>query len=83
MTSRVRFSTEEREQLLAVKGVGPTVIARLEEIGIASLASLAEESAEDICARVSFLTGATCWRNSPQSRAAIVGAVARAMECTG
>ena len=74
------FSVEERERLLAVKGVGPTVIARLEEIGIASLAELAGQSAEDICRRVSLLMGATCWRNSPQSRTAIEGAIAAARE---
>ncbi|PKP99287.1 MAG: Pathogenicity locus [Alphaproteobacteria bacterium HGW-Alphaproteobacteria-13] len=74
------FPAEERERLLAVKGVGPTVVARLEEIGIASLAELAGQSAEDICRRVSLLTGATCWRNSPQSRAAIEGAIAAARE---
>ena len=72
------FSAGERERLLAVKGVGLTVVARLEEIGIASLADLAEQSAEDICGRVSLLTGSTCWRNSPQSRAAIEGAIIEA-----
>jgi predicted RecB family nuclease len=72
------FSTEERERLLAVKGVGPTVVARLEEIGIASLTDLAGQSAEDICGRVSLLMGSACWRNSPQSRAAIEGAIAAA-----
>lgn len=74
------FSPEERERLLAVKGVGPTVVARLEEIGIASLADLAAQNAEGICGRVSLLTGATCWRNSLQSRAAIEGAIAAARE---
>ena len=74
------FSAAERQQLLAVKGVGPTVVARLEEIGIVSLAALAGQSAEDICGRVSLLTGSTCWRNSPQSRAAIEGAIATARE---
>lgn len=77
------FPADERERLLAVKGVGPTVIARLEEIGIASLADLAEQSAEDICGRVSLLMGSTCWRNSPQSRAAIEGAIAAAWERMG
>lgn len=72
------FSAGERERLLAVKGVGPTVVARLEEIGIASLADLVGQSADDICGRVSLLTGSTCWRNSPQSRAAIEGAIIEA-----
>ncbi|AMG74377.1 helix-hairpin-helix domain-containing protein [Sphingopyxis granuli] len=65
------LSTEERERLLAVKGVGSTIVARLEDVGIGSLADLAAQNAEDICGRVSLLTEATCWRNSPQMRAAI------------
>jgi predicted RecB family nuclease len=77
------FSSEERDRLLAVKGIGPTVIARLEEIGITSLADLAEQKADEICGRVSLLTGSSCWRNSPQSRAAIEGAIAMACERDG
>lgn len=78
MTAQACFSPDERALLLAVKGVGPTVLARLEEIGIASLADLAARDPDDICKRVSLLLGASCWRNSPQSRAAIAGAVAGA-----
>ena len=78
MTAPTGFSSDERAQLLAVKGVGPTVVARLEEIGIVSLADLATRDADDICTRVSLLLGASCWRNSLQSRAAIAGAIAAA-----
>jgi len=78
MTVQAGFAPEERAILLAVKGVGPTVVARLEEIGIASLTDLATRDADDICTRVSLLLGASCWRNSPQSRAAIAGAIAGA-----
>jgi hypothetical protein len=39
------FLPSERTQLLAVKGVGPTVIARLEQMGFESFAHLR------ICAR--------------------------------
>jgi predicted flap endonuclease-1-like 5' DNA nuclease len=80
MTAPTGFSSDERAQLLAVKGVGPTVVARLEEIGIVSLSDLATRDADDICTRVSLLLGASCWRNSPQSRAAIAGAIARAKD---
>lgn len=69
------FSAEERATLLAVKGVGPTVIDRLERIGIESLAVLAETRPDDILGQVSAMLGSTCWRNSPQARSAIVGAV--------
>ena len=77
------FSTDERTALLAVKGVGPTVVARLEELGIATFADLAERDPDAICAEVSAALGATCWRNSPQARGAIAAAVARAGEGRG
>ncbi len=77
------FSTDERTALLAVKGVGPTVVARLEELGIATFADLAERDPDAICAEVSAALGATCWRNSPQARGAIAAAVARAGEGLG
>jgi predicted RecB family nuclease len=72
------FALQERRALLAVKGVGPTVIARLEQMGIESLPHLARENAADILARGASLTGSSCWKNSPQARAAIAGAIAAA-----
>ena len=36
------FSSQEKAALLAVKGVGPTVIKRFEEIGIPSFAELTQ-----------------------------------------
>lgn len=75
-----RFNETERAALLAVKGVGPTVVSRLEELGIAGFADLAAADADEICTQVSASLGATCWRNSPQARAAISAAIARAQE---
>ena len=72
------FSKEERDILLAVKGVGPTVVGRLEEIGIHSLAMLSTRTADNICSEVAATLGATCWKNSPQSRSAIGAAIAAA-----
>jgi len=69
------FPLEERRALLAVKGVGPMVIARLEQMGLESLAHLQNASAADILARGARLTGSSCWKNSPQARAAITGAI--------
>ena len=69
-----RFPPEEREALLAVRGVGPTVVQRLEQMGIASLRQLAAEPSE-IVASAAGLTASTCWKNSPQARAAIQAAV--------
>ncbi|MDD1014647.1 helix-hairpin-helix domain-containing protein [Pseudomonas rubra] len=69
------FSPNERTALLALKGVGPTVIARLEQMGIDSLAELGKSDVSDILAQASAASGSTCWKNSPQARAAISVAV--------
>ena len=65
------FTDQEKQALLAVKGVGPTVIKRFEEIGISSLAQLAEHEVDDIANLVASMLRTTCWKNSPQARAAI------------
>ena len=69
------FSTEERDALLALKGVGPTVVQRLEQMGIASLRQLAAAEPSEIVASAAGLTASTCWKNSPLARAAIQAAV--------
>lgn len=69
------FSDDERAVLLAVKGVGATVIARLEQLGFHSLAQLADADPAHITAQAAALLGSTCWRNSPQARTAISGAI--------
>jgi hypothetical protein len=74
----VGFSVDERALLLAVKGVGPTVIDRLEQIGFDSLETLAGTDVDGIVKRIAAMLGTTCWRNSPQARAAIAGAIAAA-----
>ena len=70
-----RFPPEEREALLAVRGVGPTVVQRLEQMGIASLRQLAAATPSEILASAAGLTASTCRKNSPQARAAIQAAV--------
>ncbi|AZD31806.1 MULTISPECIES: Pathogenicity locus [Pseudomonas] len=72
------FPLEERQALLKVKGVGETVVARLEQLGIDSLARLARADALDIVTQASALVGSSCWKNSPQARAAIQAAIALA-----
>ena len=72
------FAADERAVLLAVKGVGPTVVQRLEQVGIEDLAALARQDAGAVCAAASALVGSTCWRNSPQARAAVAAAIAAA-----
>ena len=72
------FPPEERKALLTVKGVGPTVIARLEQMGIESLSQLGRAHALDIVSRASSIVGSSCWKNSPQARRAIEAAIAMA-----
>ena len=72
------FTADERATLLAVKGVGPTVIARLEQLGIASLADLAQADARDIVTRTAAMLRTSCWKNSPQAQRAIKAAIAAA-----
>ncbi|PXX54165.1 hypothetical protein SAMN05660489_05788 [Pseudomonas sp. LAMO17WK12:I10] len=72
------FPLEERQALLKLKGVGETVVARLEQLGIDSLAQLARADALEIVTQASVLVGSSCWKNSPQARAAIQAAIALA-----
>lgn len=72
------FSKEEKEALLAVKGVGPTVVKRFEEIGIESFQELARHDAEDIAEMVASMLNTTCWKNSPQAKSAVNAAIERA-----
>jgi predicted RecB family nuclease len=65
------FSADERNLLLALKGVGPTVISRLEEMGYDSLAQLSSANTQHIVSQAAAITSSTCWKNSPQARAAI------------
>jgi predicted flap endonuclease-1-like 5' DNA nuclease len=69
------FPEPERATLLAIKGVGPGVVSRLEQLGIDSLATLARQDAAAICAEVSARLGTTCWRNAPKARQAVAAAI--------
>ena len=74
------FSTEEKQALLAVKGVGPTVVRRFEEIGISSFQELERYQADDIAEMVASMLNTTCWKNSPQAKRAISAAIERAKQ---
>ena len=74
------FNEQERNALLALKGVGPTVIKRFEEIGIESLEDLAGFDANTIAERVASMLHSNCWKNSPQAKAAITAAITRAKQ---
>lgn len=69
------FAITDRELLLAVKGVGPTVIARLEQMGYSNLKELAAADARQIVEAAAELVGSTCWKNGPQAKAAIQAAI--------
>ncbi|MDD2699834.1 MAG: hypothetical protein PHH36_01220 [Sideroxydans sp.] len=72
------FPPEERKALLEVRGVGPSVAARLEQMGFESLAHLSRADALDIVSQDSAIVGSSCWKNSPQARAAVQAAIALA-----
>ncbi|WP_421274481.1 helix-hairpin-helix domain-containing protein [Aeromonas veronii] len=78
MDGNNRFSPQERALLLGVKGVGPSVIGRLEQLGYHTQAGLAEADTTHIVQLVASMLGSTCWQNSPQARSAIDGAIALA-----
>jgi hypothetical protein len=67
----MQFSTVERLAMLKLKGVGATVISRLEQIGFYSLAELRDQDAASITKQISEMMGSTCWHNSPQAKTSI------------
>ena len=71
----MRFSEQERAVLLAVKGVGPKVVERLEEQGLGAFERLAQADPAAVCVGAAASLGSTCWKNSPQARKAIEAAV--------
>ena len=65
------FSQEETQSLLAEKGIGKTVLQRLQQMGLDDVAKLAAANVDDMLQQGAALTGSTCWKNSPQARAAM------------
>lgn len=51
------------------------VIARLEQMGFSDLEQLAGAGVQDIVEKAAALVGSSCWKNSPQARAAIEAAI--------
>ncbi|MCC4273666.1 helix-hairpin-helix domain-containing protein [Marinomonas communis] len=72
------FSEQEKAALLEVKGVGPTVVKRFEEVGIDSFSELARYEPKEIAERVASMLRTTCWKNSPQALSAVKSAIERA-----
>lgn len=76
------FNDEERKAMLELKGVGATVIARLEQLGFTTLAELKEVEATDITRQIADMLRTSCWRNSPQANASIQSIIALAKRIT-
>ena len=74
------LSEEEKRSLLSEKGIGATILKRLEEMGLDDAKILATTNLDFILQRGAEITGSTCWRNSPQARKAIETAVNWAKE---
>lgn len=69
------LNREETVSLLAVKGIGPSVLKRLQQMGLDDVAALAAAEVADILEQGAALSGSSCWKNSPQAKAAITAAV--------
>ena len=77
------LTNTETAGLLAVKGVGKTVLQRLQQMGLDDVAKLAAANPADILQQGAAITGSSCWKNSPQTKAAITAAVAWAQAQQG
>lgn len=65
------FPEDEKQAMLQLKGVGPTVITRLEALGFSKLSELADQAPKDITFQIAQMLRSTCWHNSPQANTAI------------
>jgi hypothetical protein len=65
------FSEIEKLKMMALKGVGATVISRLEQIGFSKLSQLKKAQCRDITKQIADMMGSTCWHNSPMANASI------------
>lgn len=70
------FSADERKKLLALKGVGASVVVRLEQVGIESLEQLARQDAEEVINRVAEAMASDSWKRAPQARATMEAVIA-------
>ncbi len=69
------FTETQTASLLAVKGIGKTVLQRLQQMGLDDVTKLAAANPADILQQGAAITGTSCWKNSPQAKAAIAAAV--------
>jgi hypothetical protein len=74
------FSEAEKTKMLAIKGVGATVVSRLEQIGFSSLRELKDVDPLVVTKQISLMMGSTCWHNSPLAKNAISAIINLAKE---
>jgi hypothetical protein len=68
----MRFAPDERRLLLSVRGIGPTVVRRLEAQGIASLQDLRHRGVDRVVDGVCAQVGTRAWANR---RSALIAAL--------
>ena len=66
---------EAAQSLLAVTGRGKPVLPRLQQMGLDDVTTLAAANLDDVLEQGAKLTGSTCWKNSPQAKAAVSAAI--------
>lgn len=76
------FPAAEKQQMLALKGVGEAVVARLQQLDFSSRSQLAGQVPADITRRIAQRLGSAIWHNSPQARSVIQAIVALAQRRT-
>ncbi|MBF0803265.1 MULTISPECIES: recombinase RecA [Neisseria] len=76
------FTEAETQSLLAEKGIGKTVLQRLQQMGLDDAAKLVRAAVNDILQQGAALTGSICRKNSPQAKTAVAAAVAWAKRQT-
>ena len=58
------FTAKQTASLLAQKGIGNTVLQRLEQMGLNDVAALAAADVDDMLQQGAALSGSTCWKLS-------------------
>ena len=76
------FTSEQTSALLQLPYVGKTVIQRLQEVGLDDVATLASSDVGEVLEIIAAHLHSSCWKNSPQAKAAITTAVEWAKQQT-
>ena len=74
------FTPAQAASLLAQQSIGNTILQRLQQMGLDDVALLAAADVDTVLQQGAAITHSSCWRNSPQARAAIQTAIAWATQ---